>query len=197
MSDKWIDQQLNILTSREHEKASSSFHYHRYEPTPYNDLYCLFAEYKPNKHGRIVDYGCGKGRLLFYVHFYQQMKAVGIELDNEILKVAKKNLQMYQKKTPVKAGDMNFVHCLAEKYPVKSIDQTFFFFNPFSIQIFIVVINNILLSYLEFPRGIDIILYYPSEDYIFFLENHTIFELKQEIKLNKKSEDERFLIYGI
>ena len=45
------------------------------------------------------------------------------------------------------------------------------------------VVNNILLSVENTGREVDIILYYPSEDYIFFLENQTAFELKKEVRL--------------
>ena len=62
-------------------------------------------------------------------------------------------------------------------------DNRFYFFNPFSVQVFMNVVNNILLSVEAVEREMDIILYYPSEDYIFFLENQTAFELKREIRL--------------
>ena len=45
------------------------------------------------------------------------------------------------------------------------------------------VINHILLSVEESLRDITLILYYASDDYIFYLENDTAFQLKQEIRL--------------
>jgi hypothetical protein len=57
------------------------------------------------------------------------------------------------------------------------------------------VVNNILRSAVEHPREVDIILYYPSEDYIFYLENSTGFELIKEVDLGKQNENERFLVY--
>ena len=50
------------------------------------------------------------------------------------------------------------------------------------------------------PRSIDIILYYPSEDYIYYLEYITPFRLLKDIlipKLNNKDERERFVIYRL
>ncbi|HVI21194.1 MAG TPA: SAM-dependent methyltransferase, partial [Bacillus sp. (in: firmicutes)] len=49
-------------------------------------------------------------------------------------------------------------------------------------------------------REIDLILYYASEDYIYYLENDTYFELKEEIvipELYEQNPHERFLIYRL
>ncbi|MDQ0246864.1 CBS domain containing-hemolysin-like protein [Bacillus fengqiuensis] len=43
---------------------------------------------------------------------------------------------------------------------------------------------NVLRSVEAFKRDIESILYYRSDDYIFFLENWTPFELKEEIVLS-------------
>lgn len=45
------------------------------------------------------------------------------------------------------------------------------------------VIGNILISAERYKRTVDVILYYPSEDYTYFLESNTPFVLFNEIKL--------------
>jgi hypothetical protein len=43
-------------------------------------------------------------------------------------------------------------------------------------------------------------MYYPSKEYIFYLENDTAFELIQEVKVPhfyEKNSNERFLIYRL
>ncbi|MEH7613248.1 SAM-dependent methyltransferase, partial [Gottfriedia acidiceleris] len=58
----------------------------------------------------------------------------------------------------------------------------------------------ILISVEQSKRNIEIILYYSSDDYIYFLENQTAFELKQEILLAdayNKNQNERFLVYRL
>jgi hypothetical protein len=50
------------------------------------------------------------------------------------------------------------------------------------------------------PREIELILYYAPEEYIYFLENQTAFELKEEIvlpELYEKNPYEKFLIYRL
>ncbi len=62
------------------------------------------------------------------------------------------------------------------------------------------VINNILLSVENTYREIDLILYYASDDYRYFLEYQTSFELLKEIELPdlyEKNTYERFLIYRL
>ncbi len=62
------------------------------------------------------------------------------------------------------------------------------------------VINNILLSVEDSERDIELILYYVAADYIYYLENHRAFELKQEVKLPglyEHNPNERFLIYRL
>ena len=49
-------------------------------------------------------------------------------------------------------------------------------------------------------RPVELILYYPSDDYIYYLENNTPFIIKNEIILDslyKKDNNERFLIYKL
>ena len=86
---------------------------------------------------------------------------------------AVENRESYLKKFKNRQDKIHFCCCLAEEYQITPLDNRFYFFNPFSIQIFRNVINNILLSVEKTEREIELILYYVSEDYLYFLENHT------------------------
>lgn len=95
---------------------------------------------------------------------------------------------------------ISFVNCIAEDYEINSKENKFYFFNPFSVQIFIKVVTNIIYSVVDEYRPVDLILYYPSDDYIYYLENYTIFQLIKEIKLNKHYEQdnrEKILVYRL
>jgi len=110
------------------------------------------------------------------------------------------NRDRYARKARNSKGKIQFQCCLAQEYEIDPHDNRFYFFNPFSVQVFMNVVNNILLSVEETGREVDIILYYPSEDYIFFLENQTAFELKKEVRLPgayEKNGNERFLVYRL
>ncbi|KEK24412.1 class I SAM-dependent methyltransferase [Bacillus gaemokensis] len=200
MNEQYYDAVLNIKTVGEQKGFNKSLHYHRYEPTPYNGLETLFNQYELKSSDRIVDFGCGKGRLNFYVHHICGASAVGIEMNEMFYEEAMENRERYAKKAKSSKDKIQFQCCLAQEYEIDSRDNRFYFFNPFSVQVFMNVVNNILLSVEEAEREVEIILYYPSEDYIFFLENQTAFELKEEVRLPgvyEKNGNERFLVYGL
>jgi SAM-dependent methyltransferase len=200
MKEHFFDKLMNIKTGGEQKGFNKDAYYHRYEPTPYSALEALFNIYELNSSDRVVDFGCGKGRLNFYIHHFFHATVVGIEMNETFYQDAVRNRNNYVKKMHNRYNNIHFHCCLAEEYQVNSLDNRFYFFNPFSINIFMNIINNILVSMEKSERDIELVLYYPSEDYIFFLENHTTFELKVEVilpDLYEKNPNERFLIYRL
>src|SRR5699024_12608611 len=106
-------------------------------------LHTLFKEYKLQRTDGFVDFGSGKGRLLFYVHNLFGASVTGIEMNEYRNKKTKKNKKKYLKQAKQRA-DIQLECCLAEEYLVQSTNNVFYFFNPFSVQIFMKVIQNIL-----------------------------------------------------
>ncbi|WP_028403434.1 methyltransferase [Ectobacillus panaciterrae] len=200
MKEKLYDELLNIKTGGDQKGFNKSLHHHRYEPTPYSALEKLFNQYELKSSDRIVDFGCGKGRLNFYINYLCNATVVGIEMNKTFYQEAVENRNSYLKKTKNSKDKIHFHCCFAEEYQIDPLDNRFYFFNPFSIHIFMNIINNILLSVEKSEREIELVLYYPSEDYIYFLENYTSFELKEEIillGLYEHNPHERFLIYKL
>ena len=99
MKDQDYDDLLNIETGERQVRFYKSFHYHPYEPTPYSVLEILFNEYELNKDDHLVDFGCGKGRLNFYVHNRFQAKVTGIEMNELFFNNAIENLRFLQEET--------------------------------------------------------------------------------------------------
>ncbi|WP_163100674.1 methyltransferase domain-containing protein [Peribacillus alkalitolerans] len=200
MNEEYYDTLLNIKTAGNQKGFNNSLHYHRYEPTPYHALDLLFQQYELKSSDHVVDFGCGKGRLVFYINHRFNASAVGIDMNETLYQQAMENRINYLKKTKKDLNQVHFLMCFAEEYEIDPSDNRFYFFNPFSIQVFINIINKILVSVENVKREVELVLYYPSEDYIFFLENQTLFELKMEIKLSGKfanNPNERFLIYQL
>ncbi|MED4223998.1 class I SAM-dependent methyltransferase [Neobacillus cucumis] len=196
MREYYFDKLLNIKTRGDQQGFNKSLHYHRYEPTPYSGLEELFRYYDINRDDHIVDFGSGKGRLNFFLHYFYDVTVVGVEMNEELYQEALLNQKRYVKKNG--RDKIRFVCCLAEEYEITSLDNRFYFFNPFSIQVFRKVVNNILRSLEDSPREVELVLYYPSEDYIYFLEQDTAFERKMEVTLPyvyENNPNERFLIY--
>lgn len=143
-----------------------------------------------------MDYGCGLGRLNFYAEMFYSLRSTGVEFSSSYYTRALENLQSYNGKK----DNIRFVHCRAEEYIVSPEETIFYFFNPFSIEIFRSVIGHILDSWQESPRMITLILYYPEDAYIFYLEHHTVFRRLDEIAASEaivKDRRERFVLYQL
>lgn len=199
MKEQDYENLLNIKTSGKQNLDEASIHYNRYEPTEYEALEKLCEEYKLSSSDSVVDFGSGKGRLIFYLNNLFKCKVTGIEMNTYLYKQALNNKKNYLEKHKFNEEDINFVCTLAEKYEIKPNNNRFYFFNPFSVEIFMKVIDNIIGSAYENKRKIELILFYPSEDYVFFLENYTFFILRKEIRLEsyEKNSFNKFLIYEL
>ncbi len=199
MNERQYDHDLHIQTAGIQQGFHDSLHYNRYEPTPYELLKTLFQLHPLTEEDRLVDFGSGKGRLNFFVHHLFDVATTGVEMDQELHQKAVENLESYIQKRPSAEGQICFVCELAEQYRVHPLDNKFYFFNPFSLQIFITVLNNILKSVERSPRPVELVLYFPTQDYISHLEHNTAFEQFREIELPGVDGNlqERFLIYRL
>ncbi|TQR20094.1 class I SAM-dependent methyltransferase [Psychrobacillus vulpis] len=198
MKEQDHDRLLRIKTEGIREWQHQTSHYNRYEATPYMALEALFDEYTCTTFDKFVDFGCGKGRFPFYIHHHLHISVTGVEMNGQLYQEAMENLARYTERSKRTRASISFENALAEEYEVEPIENRFYFFNPFSIQIFQKVIRNILLSVENHPRSVDVILYYPTSEYIQFLEQNTAFELLREVKvpvLYDQNSNERFLIF--
>lgn len=200
MNDIHYERLLNIKTIGEQQGFYESHHYNRYEATSYLALESLFKEYNLTSTDHVVDFGCGKGRLAFYINYYYNSYVTGIEMNNNYYEICENNKKSYFKSFSKTKEKIKFLNIFAEDYEVLPSDNKFYFFNPFSLQLFIKVLNNILISVEKFPREIDLIFYYPSEEYINYLETYTALILKQEIPVHNLyliDKRQKFSIYTL
>lgn len=172
--------------------------YYRYEPTSYSGLICAFDALDGviTKYDRLVDFGCGKGRVLFYVNQRFQCEVCGIEVDEEVYEAALDNRAYYNTRFRDSMNRIEIINGKAEEYPVCPEDTIFYFFNPFDLKIFQSVIGNIMQSIEANPRKIYLVLYYPKEDYRKYLQYHH-FSLYKIAKLPNYDMDwnEKVVIY--
>ncbi|WP_085993598.1 methyltransferase [Oceanobacillus senegalensis] len=201
MKEYYYDKLLNIKTRKNKNTPNDPFiHYHPYEPTPYYVLEELGKKYPISEQDHIVDFGCGLGRLNFYIHYFYQASVSGIERNVTFYENAIENRNRYLSRFNKKQDKLQFHYCLAEEYVIRREDNCFYFFNPFSVEIFRRVVQNILASVELIQRSVDLILYYPHDDYIYFLEMETLFELVEEVRipgLYERNPYERILIYRL
>ena len=200
MTEKKYDELLCVKTTNVWDRPVQSAHYFHYEATSYSLLNALFHEYELEKTDGFVDFGCGKGRVLFYVHNRFHIPVTGIEMNEDLYGRVLENRKNYLRKIEEKKASILLECSLAEEYEVKETENRFYLFNPFTIEIFKKVIGNILHSVEQHNREVDIILYYPTAEYIQYLETQTPFKLLQEVKvpgLYNINKNERFLIFRL
>lgn len=163
------DAELNIETTGRNDKFSDDHHF-PYEPTSYSVLKRLAESGYILQDDCLIDYGCGKGRVPFYMCHKVGCKAVGIEMMDEFLNLANDNLRKFEeaKKHAKLVGKISFVKSNAEEYEVPDDATCFFFFNPFSIEIMRKVLSKILDSYYANPRRMRLFFYYPQDEYVAF-----------------------------
>ena len=178
MADKeqsW-DKLLQIQTSGRDETNADEYH-HPYEPTPYSVLERLVRSELIDEEDVVLDYGCGKGRVDFFLSYRTKAKTIGIEYDEHIYKCALENL-----KNVISRVKPQFVPANAENFAVPPEVNRCYFFNPFSVEILHKVMARILESYYETPREIFLFFYYPSDEYIAYLMTVDELEFYDEIE---------------
>ena len=157
------DKLLHIHTMGRDDSRSDQYRY-PYEPTPYSVLERLANTGYIRKGNTLLDYGCGKGRVDFFLSYQTRCHSIGVEYDDRIHAKAMEN-----KETAVSGGRVSFALVNAEEYAVPEAADCIYFFNPFSLEILQKVVSRILDSYYEHPREIKLFFYYPSDEYISYL----------------------------
>ena len=189
------DKLLQIKTTGRDETNADEYH-HPYEPTPYNVLERLMGSGFFGKEDVVLDYGCGKGRVSFFLSYRAKAQTIGIEYDERIYNSAREN-----RKTTISRVKPDFVLTRAEESEVPPEVNRCYFFNPFSVEIFRKVMARIIESYYEHPREMFLFFYYPSDEYISYLMTVDELEFYDEIECDDLFEGndprERIVIFQL
>ena len=156
MTEREWDKRLRIKTIGREDEDNP--HYSPYEPTPYSVLQRLADSGHIGRKDHLLDYGCGKGRVAFFMASVIGCRVTGIDHSKKLIDMAKEN------RKSSRLGDRVTLICtLAEQYEVRD-ENVFFFFNPFSGKVF----ESVLRRLKERDVG-KLILYYPSDEYMIWL----------------------------
>lgn len=187
------DNLLKIRTSGRDDTGSDQFRY-PYEPTPYSVLERLANSEYIGKSNVLLDYGCGKGRVDFYMSYQTRCKSIGIEYNERIFHMAEEN-----QANAVSGRRTEFVMTDATVYQVPETVDRCYFFNPFSIEILQKVLARITESYYANPRELLLFFYYPSDEYVAYLMSQEQLMFSDEIDCRDlfegENKRERILIF--
>ena len=189
------DKLLKIKTSGRDDSNSDQYRF-PYEPTPYSVLERLANSGYIRKKDVVLDYGCGKGRVEFFLSYQTKANTIGIEYDERIYQSVTEN-----QKTAVSGAKTAFMLARAEEYEVPAEVNRCYFFNPFSVELMQEVMKRIKVSYDENPRGLLLFFYYPSKEYLSYLEIVEELEFYDEISctdlFDREDQRERIVIFSM
>lgn len=134
-----------------------------YEPTDYRVLERLAASGLITKKDRVLDVGCGKGRVVFFLAEFLEVNAKGVDLDPNLIRAAEENRLRYPHPERTE-----FVCCDAARYGYGG-ENVLFFFNPFSEKVLIPVLRRIMKVHEENGKGYRLFFYYPTEELVMTL----------------------------
>lgn len=149
-----------------------------YDPTPYAVLEKLVCLGLIESGDVVVDYGCGCGRVGFFLESQIGCRIIGIDHSKKLLDNASENLESYGG-----CENIDFILTKAEDYcPVDA--NRFYFFNPFSTRIFRRVLKRIEESVEKNPREILIFFYYSTIEYKLYLPSEPRLELVESVEFD-------------
>jgi len=163
--DDELDKLLNIKTSGR-DDSMSNFENFPYEATPYSVLQILASSGYITKRDRIVDFGCGKGRVDFFLAYSCKANMIGVEYDLRLYNSALNNYRNCKYSSKVE-----FVHANASDYVIGDSITGAYFFNPFSYCILVKVLESFKESKKRNDRCIYLYFYYPSREYLAVLND--------------------------
>lgn len=150
------DKRLGIEADEQVSHKDDSLHKdkHIYSPTPYAILKRVFDHLKMGPDDVFVDLGCGKGRACFLAAVQNIKKVVGIDVDEEMLRIAGDNLRNLR----MPHAPVEFIRADAASFEPEE-GTVFFMFDPFGYRTIVEVVKNIKGSFAAKPRKIRIVYY--------------------------------------
>ena len=179
-----MGQVIKIKTTGRDDSHSDQYRY-PYEPTQYCVLERLAHSGLIGKKNVLLDYGTGKGRVCFYLSYQTRCRSIGVEYDERIY-----NRALANKTDAVSGNKVKFLCVDAVGFKIPDNVDRFFFFNPFSVEIFKSVLANIIDSYYENQREMLVMCYYPSDEYLMCLSQEYNVTFVEEIDCSDISDGE-------
>ncbi len=133
----------------------------RYEPSPWRVLRRVLRKRDVGAADVFLDMGSGMGRMLLQAAEYGPRRVIGVEVSEELNRVARANLDRNQ--TRLRCEDFELVTADALEYDVPDDVSIVFFNNPFVGEVFKGVIGRVGDSLDRRPRRLRIVYRHPLE----------------------------------
>jgi len=140
----WVARDALDATPAQSDTAS-------YQPTPVRPLRCLLQQLSLPPGGVLVDFGCGKGRVLLVASEFDLCEVRGLEYSPALCRVAEQNCRRYFARRMPDAV-FQVLQSDVQDYVIRDDETVFFLFNPFGPEILRQVVENIQQSLSNKPR---------------------------------------------
>jgi len=108
----------------------------------------------------LVDFGCGKGRVLLMAVEAGFREVIGVEFAPDLARIASDNLRSYRGRR-----ERATVHCLdAASFPIPTGPVVLFLANPFTGPVLEAVAENIRRSFAEHRRNMFVVYLWPQPE---------------------------------
>jgi SAM-dependent methyltransferase len=143
-----------------------------YQATNYYLIEKAFEYLKDEKiNDGLVDFGCGKGRILVVGAYYGFKSLTGIDFSRTLCIEADENIEKVKSLFPNTV--FNVICDDANNYKIEKDKNCFFFFNPFDEVVMLKVVKNILSFLKESNKKLYIVYVNPVHKEIFFSAGFT------------------------
>lgn len=160
--------------------------YHGYSKTDEHHLREIFGNLSFTGRDRLLDIGCGKGVVLLEASAYPFEKVTGIDIDERLITIARKNFQILRMESRVEC-----IQSDAVKFEMYEEYNVFFLFNPFSAPIMEKVVDKLI----SVSRKKQITVIYHNPVYIKLFEKGGL--LKNTTWLYEKMKDYNTCIFQL
>lgn len=189
------------IDNLQHQKIKSNNLKHAsiYQATNYFIIEKAFEFLRnDNANHYIVDFGCGRGRVLMVAAFYGFKTITGIDFGESLCREAELNIGKIKPLFP--QTNFEIICDDAVNYSIENDTNVFFFFNPFDEIVMLQIVKNILSSLKKNARKIYIVYINPLHKEIFLsagFQEEYFFRKMQYLEfviLSKELEEDNILL---
>lgn len=144
---------------RWHDLAWDKEHGNEYKPSTISNLRSILDTLSITAGDKILDIGCGKGKVMYVLSQYRFSTVHGFDLSKDLVKTANANFKLLQ------VGDRCFAFWAdAMDYDQYDDYNYFYFFNSVPQRVFTVMIGKIEESLKRRPRKILFLYMHPEQE---------------------------------
>jgi hypothetical protein len=133
-----------------------------YEPSSWLALRRVLRKRDVTAQDVFIDFGSGKGRVVYQAALYPFKRVIGVELSQELTEIAQRNIDHARAK--LKCRNIELVYSDVLEYDIPDDVTVAYFYNPFEGDVFAAVIDKLVASLKRRPRVLRVIYANPREE---------------------------------